>query len=237
MRCEVIGNATLHLADWRDVPQALAGVAAIVSDPPYGIAYQRGSGGRGRHNKACTAPIHGDNEPFDPAPVLAAAPRVLLWGADHYRVRLPEGGSWLCWDKSCGVGPADSFNDAEFAWTSVEGVKRTVHRQLWKGVASRGADALGKSERFHVSQKPRELMHWCIGLLGLEPGSLICDPYMGSGSTGIAALEMGYRFVGVEIDPGHFATACRRLEAAATQAALFDHEPAPRAEQTALEGL
>lgn len=236
MHKELIGNATLYLGDCREALDSLTGLDAIVSDPPYGIAYQRGRGGRGRHTVSCTAPIHGDDKPFDPSPVLQAAPRVLLWGADHYRARLPDGGSWLCWDKSVGVGPADSFADAEFAWASVAGIKRTVHRQLWKGVASRGADALGKSERFHVSQKPRELMRWCIELLGLAPGTLVCDPYMGSGSTGIAALELGHRFVGIEIDPAHFDTACRRIEALQQQAALFEPQrAAPRGEQCGLD--
>jgi site-specific DNA-methyltransferase (adenine-specific)/modification methylase len=178
------------------------------------------------------APFLGDAEPFDPAPVVGAAPLVLLWGADHYRARLPDGGSFLCWDKSIGLGPADSFADAEFAWTNVPRIKRTVHRQLWKGIAARGADKAGG--RVHVSQKPRELMRWCLGLLGLPRGSLVADPYMGSGSTGIAALEMGHRFVGVEIDPGHFHTACQRIEAAQQQATLFEPAQTVAAEQHGL---
>ena len=66
--------------------------------------------------------------------------------------------------------------------------------------------------RVHPTQKPVAVMAWVIQELGIRPGTLIADPYMGSGTTGIAALQLGCRFIGVEIDPEYFETACRRLE-------------------------
>ena len=105
--------------------------------PPYGMGYQH-SVATGRPIVAAdgtvkalrgvpskTDPIHGDDKPFDPAPWLDY-PRILLWGADHFRARLPDGGKFLCWDKSVGQGPADSFADAEFAWTNLPTIRRAV---------------------------------------------------------------------------------------------------------------
>ena len=64
-------------------------------------------------------------------------------------------------------------------------------------------------------------MEWCIAKLALPPGSTICDPYMGSGSTGVAALKMGFKFVGFELEPLYFETACRRLAEVQRQGQLF----------------
>jgi site-specific DNA-methyltransferase (adenine-specific) len=123
----------------------------------------------------------------------------------------------LAWDKSVGIGPADSFADAEFAWTKMK-VKRNVFRHLWKGInawwAEEDSDKPGTFDRKHTSQKPLALMRWCIELQRPRPGAVIIDPYMGSGSTGVAAISLGCRFVGCEVDPDHFKVACDRLKRA-----------------------
>jgi site-specific DNA-methyltransferase (adenine-specific)/modification methylase len=192
----------------------------IVSDPPYGIGYQFHGGGV--HRGGVMAPlgrgprIAGDDRPFDPAPLLEAGVPCLLWGADHFRRRLPDGGSWLSWDKRAGGrGPDDTFTDGEFAWCSVPGIKRNTFAYLWKGLArdktGEDKDHDGRHRRRHPMQKPILLMRWCIGHLGLEPGATIIDPYMGSGSTGIAAIQLGFNFIGAEIDPGHYKRAQDRL--------------------------
>lgn len=216
-RIETIGNATLYLGDCRDILPTLAGIDAIVSDPPYGIAYQHSGGGKGvgaRRN--AKMPIVGDDKPFDPSHLIGF-PSVLIFGADHYRDRLPAGGTLVAWDKSCGIGPADSFADAEFAWTNAK-VKRNVIRFLWKGVAcERAGEENGR--RYHPTQKPIGVMTRCIELL--PPADVICDPYMGAGSTGVAAMRLGRRFIGIELDPGYFATACERIENEQRQARLI----------------
>jgi site-specific DNA-methyltransferase (adenine-specific) len=228
----VIGKATLYCGDCLDILPTLEGIDAVVSDPPYGIGYRYGSEKSEnvsvdrrhrpitlRHN---TKPIHGDDQPFDPAPWLNFK-KVLLWGADHFRKRIPDHGVYLAWNKNPQLAPKDNFTDCEFAWCS-EKIKRNAFIYQWKGLAIR-KDGYEKTDmkgsvfpkRYHVSQKPVALMTWCIEHFKLPDGSLILDPYMGSGSTGIAAVNLGHRFIGIEIDPDYFAIACQRIEKAQRQ--------------------
>ncbi len=186
--------------------------AAIITDPPYGIRYVHGSGGKG----LCTARRHshravvGDGAPFDPAPWLAFG-WLLFWGADHCRAALPASGTMLAWNKRGDPprGPDDSFADVEFAWASVR-VKRNGVNLLWKGIAcSKAGEDNGR--RHHPTMKPVALCCWSIQVLGLPPGTLIIDPYMGSGSTGVAAVRLGYPFLGIEIEADYCATAKHRI--------------------------
>lgn len=219
------GRAVLFRGDSLAMLQAglLPKWDALVSDPPYGIGFQHGGGGNAA-TKSRTGRIIGDDKPFDPTPWLEAATRsrkgaladkaVVLWGADHYKTRLPEGGRFICWDKSCGKGPAVSFVDAEFAWTSRRN-PRCIVRHVWMG-AVRAHDGFdGKTvSRHHVSQKPVSVMAWCLEHARIGIDEWVLDPYMGSGSTGVACLLTGRRFIGVEIDPAHFEVACQRIEKA-----------------------
>ena len=234
-----IGNCELWHGDCREVlPQIEAD--ACVTDPPYGIAYQHSGGGdspvsrdmkrRGVLGKNANKPIHGDDEPFDPAPLLRF-PIVLMFGADHYRARLPPGGTMIAWDKHIGIGPNDSFADAEYAWTNLK-VKRNVFRYLWKGVACEKAGEEG-GRRYHPTTKPQGLMRWCLELM--PNAKTIADPYMGSGSTGVAAVALGRAFVGVEIHRPYFDIACERIAAAQAQGQLFS-APKVGAGETAVQG-
>ena len=230
----VIGNATLWLGDCREVLPKIERSAALISDPPYGIGYVH-SGNNPRKSKvlggglvshgAKVAPIIGDDQPFDPALFLDFS-HVLLFGANHFAQRLPSSGSWMVWDKSPGILSGDSFVDSEFIWTSTKGVKRNVFRHLWKGLLADkiSEDLPGRNpntwRRHHPSMKPVALMEWCIATAAGQSG-LIVDPYMGSGTTGVAALRMGRNFVGVEMDRGYFDIACERIERAQRQERLF----------------
>jgi site-specific DNA-methyltransferase (adenine-specific) len=235
-RVEAIGAATLYHARCEDVLPKQPRGAVVVSDPPYGIGYchagsgspvsnvaHQPNGGRSfhRHSK----PIAGDSEPFSPEPLMAWP--CLLFGGNHFYSRLPDGGTFHVWDKHCGRGTDDNFSDAEFFWTSWR-CKSEVFRFLWKGVLKDGQE--GRERRVHPSQKPVALMRFCIGMTKVET---IIDPYMGSGSTGVAALRMGRSFIGIECDAQHFSTACHRIEAAYKQADLFVAPPA-KAEQLVL---
>ena len=227
------GSATLYLGEWQAVlARENFAFDAVVTDPPYGINYEHGGGGRGYTGaKPNIRKIPGDAAPFDLAPLLAldggcklsaarqkalsARPSVrqmVIFGADHFIPQLPPGGRLLCWDKSLGQGPADCFADAEFAWTNRKNA-RSVFRHFWKGCFRTGQDNQAVAKRTHPSQKPVELMAWCIETARIGLGKTVFDPYMGTGSTGVAALQCGRRFVGVELDPYWFADAVRRISA------------------------
>lgn len=214
----------LH-ADSSRMPVDLDRVDAIVSDPPFGIGYVHSGRGRAATGRRSVrrngrAPIAGDDQPFDPQLWLRSGKPCLFWGAQHFAARLPEGGSWLAWDKSLGVGPADSFLDAEFGWCSLPGIQWNAFRFLWKGLCcEKGGESGG--HRFHPMQKPVALMRWSIRLLGLAPGSVILDPYAGAGSTLIAAIAEGHRAIGIEIKREYGETARWRIER--------PHGPIPRA--------
>lgn len=231
------GRAVLYRGDCRELLAAgLLKNDAIVSDPPYGIGFQHSGKGHGGVINTVKAernlgPIFGDDEHFNPLPWISIAPvdgtgqpRIVLWGADHFRTRLPCYGTLLAWDKHLGQAGDDSFCDCEWAWVGKK-VKREVFRYLWKGVVckinaedispTKGGKGHGATRfaRVHVSQKPVALMRWCIQKLKPPPGCVILDPYMGSGTTGIAALSLGMKFTGVEIDSAHFETSRARIEA------------------------
>lgn len=224
VRVETIGAATLYLGDCREV---LGGIKAdaVVSDPPYGQSYVHGGGGRPVSNsplskayKRNTQPIIGDDEPFDPSPLLAAgggAGQVILWGAHRFHDRLPPG-TWLVWDK-VPTGKVRSQGDGEAAWKNdVTPRALRIFRHLWDGVCV--ADRADLSDgRVHPMQKPVAVMSWCVAMTD----GVVVDPYMGSGSTGVACMRLGRPFIGIEIDPVYFEVACRRIAAAHAQPDMF----------------
>ena len=167
--------------------------------------------------------IHGDDKPFDPAFVLQASEKHLLWGSHKFGDRLPRG-RWLAWDK-VPTGKIRDQGDGELAWCSVDpdAVLR-IYRLLWDGVCVGSAarhEVTAGVQREHPTQKPESLMAWCLQFLKLDVDSLICDPFMGAGSSGMAAVKAGHRFVGIEIEPVYFEAACKRIEDAQRQHQLF----------------
>jgi site-specific DNA-methyltransferase (adenine-specific)/modification methylase len=212
--------ATLYHADCREVLGALAGIDAVVADPPYGIGYvpkkvQSRSFGRAERPRGTPyagRAMEGDDKAFDPAPLLGFQ-NVLLWGANHYCRNLPEGGRWLVWDKRGeGFHGTNSFSDCEIAWCSERGAER-IYKQVWNGLVREGEPSVNGSFRVHPTQKPVALMEWCLGFF--PQAATILDPFMGSGTTGVAALRQGRKFIGVEIDQGYFDVACKRMAQAA----------------------
>jgi site-specific DNA-methyltransferase (adenine-specific) len=199
---------------------------AVISDPPYGIAFQHSGGGKGKGGGrwiAKTEPIHGDENDFDPAPWLPYK-TVVLWGADHYAQVLPYGG-WLVWDKLGGREDfGDVFSDCEIAWQNRKATCK-IFRHLWKGLIRQD---MGGVKRLHVSEKPVPLMKWCMNQARVPSNALVLDPYMGSGTTGIACYETGRRFIGIEIDRDHYDTAVARIEKAMQQQTLPFDKPQVR---------
>ena len=226
MRVEHIGDATLYLGDSLSLISEFDQLWAVVSDPPYGISYKHGARRGGRKMGTDGKAIVGDDRPFDPSPWLGFR-EVLLWGAEHFKTRLPDGGRWLVWNKRR-PGVVRDQGCAENAWCSNDGVVRLFNHP-WDG-ADLGSER-GEA-RTHSNQKPVDLMRWCLGFVASDT---VLDPYLGSGTTGVACVTTGRRFVGCEIDPEHFATACRRVEEAYKQPRLFE-EPPPKPQQGSIFG-
>lgn len=220
-RIERIGRATLYLGDCRDVLPALGRAGAVLTDPPYGKDFKHSGCGKGGTAQLArvtrnSEPIIGDDAPFDPAPLLALGIDAILWGANHYADRLPASMGWLVWDKLEWSTP-DSFADCELAWHR-DGTKVRKLPLMWKGIrvgaAARNECTAGQ-RRFHPMQKPVALLLWCLSFM--PRAELILDPYMGSGSVGVAALRDGRQYIGIEIDERWFEIACRRIEQEARQ--------------------
>lgn len=225
MRKEVIGQATLYLGDCLTVLPELQ-ADAVISDPPYGINMRwKGVDRNGRrrglawrasgtfNRQPDWEDIAGDDKAFDPSPWLAF-PQVILWGANNYE-GLPAARRWLVWDKRRDTTP-DNHGDAELAWTNLDGVIR-VHRQVWRGIVREGEENVAKTSKSHPTQKPIELMRWCVAM---TTGAVL-DPFMGSGSTGVACANLQRPFIGVEIHEPYFDIACERIENAQRQERLF----------------
>lgn len=196
--------AVIYHGDCRELLPQITDIDFLLSDPPYGMDYQHGARRGGRTMGMDGHSIAGDQEPFDPTPLLGYR-QVALWGANHYSEALPASRGWLVWDKRDGT-PSNDQSDAEMAWTNFLTVAR-VFSARWSGGHRTGREQA--QGRVHVNQKPVALMTWCIRWAG--EGGLICDPYMGSGSTLVAAKEMNRKVVGIELEERYCDIAAGRL--------------------------
>ena len=228
-------SVTLYCGDCRAVVPTLGRVDAVVSDPPYGMNWRtdstRFTGGttsRGK-GRADWGDIAGDRTPFDPSDWLAFR-ECILFGANHYAHRLPVG-TTLVWMKKAPHLFGTFLSDAEIAWKK-GGHGVYIHFEQFPPPA-RMAENDGSVA--HPTQKPIGLMAWCLRRV---KGHTILDPFMGSGTTGVAAVKMGRRFIGIEIDETYFDIACRRIAKALAQPDLLIDPPKPaqEAEQAALFG-
>lgn len=215
MKPTVIGNATLYLGDCRDILPTLGKVDAVVTDPPYGIG--EAAGKAKTRGKLAAAIDYGDddwdNEPIPPevmAMVRAAGRWQIIFGGNYYDC--PAASCWLVWDKENG---SNDFADCELAWTNLPKAVRRI-RFMWNGMLR----ANGETRGDHPTQKPIGVMRWVIGHLP-TPNETILDPFMGSGTTGVAAVQMGRKFIGIEREPKYFDIACKRIEDAQRQGDLF----------------
>lgn len=213
----VLPGVELYLGDSAEV-MPLLNADYIISDPPYGIAHKSGGGTGGKWHKVKHqgVTIEGDSEPFDPSPMLRTGLPFVLWGANFFSENLP-GSGWLIWDKRPGIEDM-KFNrsDAELAALSGSKTVKTF-RHLWHGIC-RDTEV---GEHLHPTQKPVALMAWCMEQAKVPEGATVLDPYMGSGSTIIAAIRTGRKAIGIEKDPAHFKTACERIKRELAQGDLF----------------
>jgi site-specific DNA-methyltransferase (adenine-specific)/modification methylase len=211
---QVIGNATLYLGDCMDILPTLDKVDAVITDPPYGI--NENSKKVASRGKLAAPKYYGDFD-WDKAPPPDALIELMrnkgenqaFFGGNYFT--LPPTSCWLVWDKLNGD---NDFADCELAWTNwPKAVRRLQWR--WKGMIRQGNE-----ERYHPTQKPLEVMKWVIELC--PKADTILDPFMGSGTTGVAAIQMGRTFIGIEREERYFQIACERISNAVAQGQLFE---------------
>ena len=163
--------------------------------------------------------------------ITAVTENWIVWGGNHLADVLGASAGVLVWDKKCQNGWDDTFSEMEIAFTNTI-TRAKGFRHLWAGAlrhSERGANV-----REHPTQKPIKLMEWCLGFL---PGAqTILDPFMGSGTTGVACVKLGRKFTGIEIEPKYFDIACKRIEQASAQSDMFIVPPVKQ-EQIVMENL
>ena len=209
-RMEQIGDATLYLGDCLEILPTLPKVDAVITDPPYGLG-DKWQGGTAkwplaRGGAECRQWDMQTHPAVVTLPTYAAT--CIIWGGNYYP--LPPARGWLLWDK---IVRQFSSGHAEMAWTTLDQPVRAfnyAHGEL----ASEG--------KYHPTQKPLPLMRWCVGFTA----GTVLDPFMGSGTTGVACAQLGRKFIGIEIEPRYFDIACRRIEDAYRQQPLIPHQPA-----------
>ena len=223
-----IGDATLYCGDNTKILPGLERADLVLTDPPYGINENT----KKNMSRGCIAkPTDYGSFDWDKKPVpqsfieevIAAGEHCIMFGGNYYAV--PPASCWLIWDK---VNGKSDFADCEMAWTNLPKAVR-LHRQMWNGMLRDGEER--GVQRVHPTQKPVALMVWCIEQAA--KADTILDPYMGSGTAGVAAIRLGRKFIGIERERKYFDIACQRIEQAVAQGQLFAPEQ-PKQEQTAL---
>ena len=179
----------------------------ILTDPPYGKKADKGTNGFGAAKNRRYA---GGWDGMIPPPELfnemfRVAKNLIIFGGNYFGHLLPPSNCWIFWDKKGDVAFQNPFADGELIYTTFKKpVKRIVFKQ-------QGFITDSKDKRYHPTQKPTELVQQLIEMFS-EPGQLICDPFLGSGTTAVAAVNSGRHYIGYEIDPGYFKICCDRLD-------------------------
>ena len=221
-----------------DLPRLIGNVEIdlLLSDPPYGISIVQGKrigssqpqpvGFRKGQIGGSKAPgfkgrvvgpglvaariyssIVGDDEPFDPAPLLKIGKTQIIFGANHFSSRLPDSKCWIVWDK--GVAQDSTFSKCELAWSNFNGHVK-MYRHVWSGLIREGSRDIELKDRVHPTQKPVGLFGQILADFSKE-GQVVCDPYLGSGSTMVACEQLKRRLLGAEISAEYCAVILERM--------------------------
>ena len=250
---ETIGNTTLYRGDCLEVLPTLCQVDAVITDPPYssGGAFRsdRSQDAKGKYlssnwnNYQTLNTFSGDNRDQRSFHFWSA-----LWCGAALQITKPGGIAAFFTDWRQLPISTDYMQAGGWIWRGVVPWVKTQYRPqkgrfgaaceyvVWGSAGpmplERDVDCLpgfyqyaAPSEREHVTQKPSDLMADIIQIV--PPGSVVLDPFMGSGTTGVAALRMGRKFVGIELGAEHFDNACKRIEAANAQGAMFIPQEKP----------
>jgi DNA modification methylase len=215
-----IGNATLYLGDCMEVLPTLPKVDAVITDPPYGISYSSGMGGKFKD-----VSIHADDSLVARDAVLAHFVDLSALVFGSWKMQKPKGTKQtLIWDKGEHVG----MGDLSIPWRPnteeiyVIGSGFAGHRgSSVIRINAPSPNFTPDATRYHPTEKPVPLM---AELISKCLAKTILDPFMGSGSTGVAAIQLGRKFIGIEREERYFQIACKRIEQAVAQGQLFAPE-------------
>ena len=208
-----LGDCTLIHGDCREVLPTLGRFDAVITDPPYGINMDGQkrttgvNGGRKAHDFLGWDSQRPGRDVFDL--MLSKSDAAIIWGGNYFADMLPPTMGWLVWDK----GQRINQSDGELAWSSMQSALRIC-------TMNRVELLLDGTE--HPTQKPVRLMHWCIRWAG--DVRTILDPFMGSGTTGVACVQLGRTFTGIERERKYFDIAVSRIQRAYDQGKLFKDE-------------
>lgn len=201
-------NKVIHgdcLSYLRSLPDKA--VPLLLTDPPYGLGIaKRGSIGRSKRFTPKAWDVAPPRAYFEE--MLRVSEHQIIWGGNYFTPFLPASRCWLVWYKKDGL-PRNSFADCELAWTSFR-KNALVFNSRWSGFVKDSREP----RVAHPTQKALAVMKWCVEEFSRE-GDVILDPFLGSGTTAVAAKLLRRNFIGIEIDHEYVAIARERLEQAA----------------------
>jgi len=218
----IIGNARLIHGDCREVLPLLPRFDLVLTDPPYGIGqlWDVPRISKGGNSALCNGDEDWDNDVQHDAVRMAveAAKDSIVWGGNYFALWPSRG--YLVWDKMQNFSGADS----ELAWCSMDIAAKTFRYAR--------AQLAHHEHKVHPTQKPLPLMAWCLSFASNV--ATVCDPFMGSGTTGVACAQLGKSFTGIERERRYFDIACERISRAQAQGTLLPPEEAPQPVQAGL---
>ena len=193
----------------KDIPDK--SIDLVLTDPPYGILGGSKAIGGSNLYKANEYNCEWDNQRMSEEQfkeIQRVSKNQIIFGYNYFTDYFPATNSLIIWDKKEKNNWFDNFSDGEIIWTSYKKPLR-IYRHLWMGALRRGK----RIRRVHPTQKPVELMEWIITHYS-NPSDTILDPFMGSGTTGVACINLNRNFVGIELDDEYFEIAKQRINEA-----------------------
>lgn len=197
-------TVTIYHGDCREIWPTLLNVGLVLTDPPYGLGHKLDGGSWGNVSEW--------DKPIELNLLLNSNAEIIMWGGNNYP--LPPCRGWLSWFKP---DAPPSMGQFELAWRNVD----ARARQLSCSISETNAERVG-----HPTQKPVKVMQWCIGQSFTSRSDLILDPFMGSGTTLVAAKQLGRKCVGIEINERFCELAAHRC-AQPVQPSIFQSVDVP----------